>query len=193
MLISLLFSLLCTPALAQDPEEGVETTEVAAPAPDAPGSDESGETEPLPADEGTEQADDEGTTEESSAPAKALMPGQVTPDFKHYDLELLYHQGQMEEGLELALQRIEEDPTDKDPYWLAARFIFEIGEQIDRNDKSVDKNIDVVFFLLIKINFIRKIEGFSINSDSGKSLLTKLQELFDVLSFSSLDNWGENR
>jgi hypothetical protein len=66
-------------------------------------------------------------------------PGLVTESSPHYDLEVLYDQGRMDEGLEKAQAEIAQHPEDVDLYWHAGRFMFEVGERFDRTDKSIDK------------------------------------------------------
>ena len=66
-------------------------------------------------------------------------PGLVTESSPHYDLEVLYDQGRMDEGLEKAQAQLAQHPEDVDLYWHAARFMFEVGERFDRTDKSIDK------------------------------------------------------
>jgi hypothetical protein len=66
------------------------------------------------------------------------FPGQCTPDDPHYDLEILYKDGRYDEGLDLARRRIAEK-ADKDLYWMAARFMYEVGERFQRTDDSIDK------------------------------------------------------
>jgi len=60
--------------------------------------------------------------------ALAGLPGQVTEDSPHYDLEELYAAGRHDEGLAQAKQRLAADPDDADLYWLAVRFMYEQGE-----------------------------------------------------------------
>ena len=66
-------------------------------------------------------------------------PGLVTESSPHYDLEVLYDQGRMDEGLERAQAQLAQHPEDVDLYWHTARFMFEVGERFDRTDKSIDK------------------------------------------------------
>lgn len=77
-----------------------------------------------------------------AAPAAEVYPiafeGQCTPDDPHFDLEVLFHEGRYDEGLALARKRLAEK-ADKDLYWMAARFMFEVGERFQRDDGSVDK------------------------------------------------------
>lgn len=87
-----------------------------------------------------------GTTAAAEVPlspeAQALesdVPGQVKPDNAHWDLEVLYYNSQWQEGLDLSRARLAEHPDDADLYWHVARFLFEMGEQVDRNDPTVDK------------------------------------------------------
>jgi hypothetical protein len=75
----------------------------------------------------------------SAQPYTTQYPGQCTPDAPHYDLEELYAAGEFKAGLTAARKRFAADPTDADITWHLARFIFEVGEEIDRNDTSVDK------------------------------------------------------
>jgi hypothetical protein len=56
----------------------------------------------------------------------------------HYDLELHYHEGSYQKGLELTNRRLASAP-DKDLYWMKARFMFEIGERWPRTDPNIDK------------------------------------------------------
>lgn len=84
-----------------------------------------------------------------SAPALAKVPpsvaddrpgpGPVTPESPHYDLEQLYGEGKIRQGLELARRRLAADPQDPELYRHVARFLFELGEVIDRNDPDFDK------------------------------------------------------
>jgi hypothetical protein len=66
-------------------------------------------------------------------------PGLVTASSPHYDLEVLYDQGRMDEGLEKAKAELAQHPEDVDLYWHTARFMFEVGERFDRTDKSINK------------------------------------------------------
>ncbi len=66
-------------------------------------------------------------------------PGLVNPATPHYDLEVLYDQGKMDEGLKQAKEELGQHPEDLDLYWHTARFMFEVGERFDRTDKSIDK------------------------------------------------------
>jgi hypothetical protein len=66
-------------------------------------------------------------------------PGLVNEATPHYDLEVLYDQGKVDEGLKEAKAQLAQHPEDLDLYWHAARFMFEVGERFDRNDKSIDK------------------------------------------------------
>jgi tetratricopeptide (TPR) repeat protein len=78
-------------------------------------------------------------TPESLAPWARAFDGRVTVDSPHYDLELMYFQEENEAGLAEARRRIAANPEDTTPYWMAARFLYEIGERFDRNDPSIDK------------------------------------------------------
>jgi hypothetical protein len=77
----------------------------------------------------------------TSSTQELLYPGQATQDTsRHWDLELMYSEGKHSEGLTMAKARIASDPTDPEAAWHATRFMFEIGEQIDRTDTSIDKS-----------------------------------------------------
>src|SRR5688500_15610788 len=73
-----------------------------------------------------------------AAPAAAqewpvLYPGQVTPDNSpNFDLEVLYYEGKYQEGLKATKERLARNPSDKDLYWLKTRFMYEIGETLQR-------------------------------------------------------------
>ena len=67
------------------------------------------------------------------------FPGQPVAGSHHFDLEEMYAASQYEQGLAEARRRFAADPSDADLTWHIARFLFEIGEQVDRNDRSVDK------------------------------------------------------
>lgn len=66
-------------------------------------------------------------------------PGPVKEGMPHYDLEVLYGEGRITDGLAIAKARLQANPTDPEIYRHVVRFMFETGELIDRNDKSVDK------------------------------------------------------
>ena len=86
----------------------------------------------------TTAAADEPLSPEQRALASSI-PGQVKPDNLHWDLELLYLNSQWQQGLDQSRARLAENPDDADLYWHVARFLFEMGELVDRNDTSVDK------------------------------------------------------
>lgn len=67
-----------------------------------------------------------------------LYPGQCTPDQPHFDLEVMYHEGRHQDGIEACDTRIAEAPN-KDLYWLKARFMYEVGERFQRTDTTIDK------------------------------------------------------
>ena len=66
-------------------------------------------------------------------------PGPVTEESPHYDLEVLYGDGQIDEGLKLARARLAADPKDVELYRHVIRFLFEKGEVVERTDESMDK------------------------------------------------------
>ncbi len=71
--------------------------------------------------------------------APAGRPGTVAPDFKWWELELLYDQGKHQEGLGRVKALRAENPQDADLAWLQVRFMFEIAEGVGRLDPSFDK------------------------------------------------------
>lgn len=66
-------------------------------------------------------------------------PGPVTPDFPHHDLEVMYSQARIDEGLALARQRLAANPNDVELYRHVARFMFEQAEVVDKNAATFDK------------------------------------------------------
>lgn len=100
------------------------------------------------AEEPSTPADGEGAaahepTTESEPPTLAEQypveyPGQCTPDQDNFDLEILYYESRYKEGLALAEQRLAQAPTAQ-LYWMKARFLYEIGEEFERDDPSIDK------------------------------------------------------
>jgi tetratricopeptide (TPR) repeat protein len=66
-------------------------------------------------------------------------PGDVTPQIVHYDLEVMYGEARIEEGLALARQRLAANPKDPELYRHVVRFLFEKGESVHRDDPSMDK------------------------------------------------------
>lgn len=66
-------------------------------------------------------------------------PGPVTPESKHYDLEVLYGEGRIEEGLAAARKKLAANPQDPELYRHVVRFLFEKGELVKRDDDSIDK------------------------------------------------------
>ncbi|MFT4627348.1 MAG: hypothetical protein ACI8PZ_006032, partial [Myxococcota bacterium] len=84
-----------------------------------------------PEAEGAEEAEEE---EESGYPIR--FEGQVTPETAgHWDLEVLYNEGQYAEGLELARARFDADNSDAEAAWHIVRFMYELGE----TEKGIDK------------------------------------------------------
>jgi tetratricopeptide (TPR) repeat protein len=70
--------------------------------------------------------------------AKIAAADDARPALPHHDLELLYHQGEYQKGLEITARKLASAP-DKDLHWMKVRFMFEIGERFQRTDASVDK------------------------------------------------------
>lgn len=63
----------------------------------------------------------------------------VTPQSPHFDLEVLYNKSEFAEGLEIAKARLAENPQDIELYIQIVRFMFELGETIERTDPTMDK------------------------------------------------------
>lgn len=66
-------------------------------------------------------------------------PGEVTPAMAHYDLEQLYAEAKIDEGLRLARQRLAANPNDAELYRHVARFMFEVAEVVARDNATFDK------------------------------------------------------
>lgn len=66
-------------------------------------------------------------------------PGDVHPGMPHYDLEVLYGEAKITEGLALARKKLAGNPGDPQLYRHVVRFLFETGELVQRDDKSMDK------------------------------------------------------
>lgn len=91
---------------------------------------------------GLARADGPAPAPEATPEAIALAsdaPGQVKPDDPYWDLELLYFEQRIDEGLAAARARLAAAPGDPELHWHVARFLFEIGEQHARDDASFDK------------------------------------------------------
>ncbi len=82
----------------------------------------------------------EASTPSAAAPAvgPAATPAAV-PAMPHADLEQLYTQGRFEDALELARARLDASPDDVDLYWHVARYMYEIGEMVGRDEATYDK------------------------------------------------------
>lgn len=57
----------------------------------------------------------------------------------HLDLEQLYTAGRFDEGLALARARLDQSPQEVDLYWHVARFMYEVGERVQRDQATYDK------------------------------------------------------
>lgn len=71
-----------------------------------------------------------------AATAEVTAPAPARP---HLDLEQLYTQGRFEEGLALARAQLEASPQDVDLYWHVARFMYEVGERVQKDQADYDK------------------------------------------------------
>lgn len=60
--------------------------------------------------------------------AFAAEPGFPSPDTPHYDLEQLFGERELKEGLSRANVRLRATPDDATLMWMKVRFMFEIGE-----------------------------------------------------------------
>jgi hypothetical protein len=67
------------------------------------------------------------------------FPGQCRPGQANFDLEVMYSEGRYKEGLAACEQRLATAPS-AELYWMKARFLYEVGEQFERDDPSVDKD-----------------------------------------------------
>ena len=67
------------------------------------------------------------------------IPGQVRPDDPYWELELLYHEHRYQEGLQRTDELIAASPDDLELVWHKVRFMFELGERLERTDTSMDK------------------------------------------------------
>ena len=90
----------------------------------------------------------EAVTEESAEEVEdveegypLVFKGQATPETsQHWDLEVMYHESKHEEGYKLAKARYTANPKDVEAAWHTTRFMFEIGELIDRTETGMDKD-----------------------------------------------------
>ncbi len=126
--------LLSTLVLAQEPDASAEAPSAESAAPVEEVSEEA-----APAEDAAPTED--AVSDEPAEPRWDLpdIAGQIGPDSPHWDLEVMYHNAEYKGGLIKTKARILQNPGDPDLYWIAARFQFEIGEQIDRTDTSIDK------------------------------------------------------
>lgn len=87
----------------------------------------------------TEEASPEAV--EESPPYPVTYKGQATPETsQHWDLEVMYHESRHEEGYKAAKARYTANPNDIEAAWHTTRFMFEIGELIDRTETGMDKD-----------------------------------------------------
>jgi hypothetical protein len=70
---------------------------------------------------------------------RTAEPGEPQPGEPHYDLEEMYRDHQFDEGLKLSKERLAANPDDIDLYWHVMRFMYEVGERYERDDKTIDK------------------------------------------------------
>jgi len=134
MLISALL-LMTGVAVAQDQPEAEPTVAETAQEEATPAS--APETPEAEAEAEAEADTEAEPPEDKTYPIR--FEGQVTPDTPHFDLEVLYHEGRVKEGLELAEKRMADNPEDATVYRHVARFMYELGEQFERTDTSIDK------------------------------------------------------
>ncbi len=89
---------------------------------------------PLLDAEGSPVLDEEGKPVMVDAPPPApLIPGTVTPDSPHWDLEEYYAAGTYEPGLAMVNARLTSAPDDVVLHWMKIRFMYELGElNLDR-------------------------------------------------------------
>ena len=89
---------------------------------------------------GTEPVD---SAPESNRPDPATtwpirFEGQCQPTDPHFDLEILYTEGQYAEGLRIADERLAKSPDDVVLHWMKVRFMYEVGERFGE-DSDVDR------------------------------------------------------
>lgn len=131
--MSALLFLLCTAFAA--PTEDAPPAEPAAPAEAAADTGEATDGE---AGDGEVVEGEEAEPEvEEEPPWEPTWPGEPAPDSKHYDLEQMYASKQYKEGWKAAKQRLSENPDDADLHWMVARYMYEVGELMDK--KTDDK------------------------------------------------------
>lgn len=85
-----------------------------------------------------------GRAQEPTAPLPGALqpPAQASPaqpERPHMDLERLYTQAEFDRGLELARAQLDAHPDDVDLYWHVARFMYEIGERVQKDQADYDK------------------------------------------------------
>lgn len=73
------------------------------------------------------------------APPAALAQVASQPAVPHADLERLYSQGDFDGALELARAKLDAAPNDVALYWHIARAMYEIGERVQRDQATYDK------------------------------------------------------
>lgn len=85
----------------------------------------------------------------SSEPASAFaellpgfraFPGLVGPSDPHWDLESIYLANDPRTGVAAAKAKQAANPSDPDVYWHIVRFMYDIGELVQRDDSSMDKD-----------------------------------------------------
>jgi len=79
-----------------------------------------------------------GTT---ATPSAAEIAGRVDANTPHFDLETLYSAQQYVEGRALALERVQDAPTDVDALLHLLRFSFEIAEPVTTDNSELDKTL----------------------------------------------------
>ncbi len=67
-----------------------------------------------------------------------LYPFQCKEGEPNFDLEVMYYEGKARDGLAEVDRRLAAAPTSQ-LYWMKARFLYEIGELVERTDESMDK------------------------------------------------------
>lgn len=72
-------------------------------------------------------------------PVSELAAPDLAPQIPHADLEQLYTQGKFDQALVLSRSQLITSPQDVDLYWHVARAMYEIGERVQRDQATYDK------------------------------------------------------
>ncbi len=73
-------------------------------------------------------------------PGFRAFPGLVGPNDPHWDLETIYLANDPRTGVAAAKAKQAANPSDPEVYWHIVRFMYDIGEAVQRDDTSMDKD-----------------------------------------------------